>query len=658
MRGLGTLLGEAVRHHRAGQLAEAERCYRQVLVIDAQHADSLHLLGIIADQTGRHGEAIDLIGQAIRLRDDVPSYHNNLGNVLMGQGKLADAVTHYERALALKPDYAEFYTNLGTALLGQDNLVYAMACYERALALKPDCAEAHYNLGYVFMGQGKLTDAVARYECAIALKPDYIKAHYNLGNVFMGLGKLADALMHYERALALKPNLAEAHNNLGSVLMGLGSVADAVMHYECALALKSDYIKAHYNLGNAFVVQGKLANAVTHYECALALKPDYVEAYYNLGTALLRQGKLKEAEHAYEKAIDLAPKSGRYYRALLHMRPVASEDRYLGAIEKLAQDMSSLPMADQIELHFALSKAYVDLEQYERSFRHLLEGNALKRRELVYDEPEALNFFDRIRAVLTLDVMNGKRGFGNPSPIPIFIVGMPRSGTTLIEQILASHPKIFGAGELPNFSNTVASLNTPNSAPPSFPEVVPALSVEKLHELGTSYLDAVGAVAPGAARITNKMPGNFACIGLIHLALPNARIIHMRRNPIDTCLSCFSILFANGQPYSYDLGELGRYYRAYDALMEHWRQVLPGGVMLEVQYEDVVADVEQQARRVVAYCGLEWDDTCLAFHETQRSVRTASAIQVRQPIYRTSVGRWQRYKNLLQPLIKELGLGE
>jgi Sulfotransferase family len=226
-----------------------------------------------------------------------------------------------------------------------------------------------------------------------------------------------------------------------------------------------------------------------------------------------------------------------------------------------------------------------------------------------------------------------------------------RSGTTLIEQILASHPKMFGAGELRHLSLLAASL-------PGFPEIVPYLSAERLRQLGTSYVDAVGAMAPDAERVTDKMPGNFALAGLIHLALPNARIIHMRRDPIDTCLSCFSILFTNGQPYSYDLAELGRYYRAYEELMEHWRSVLPAGVMLEVRYEDVVSDLEQQARRVVAHCGLEWDDACLGFHEARRTVRTASAAQVREPIYRSSMGRWRPYKELLRPLITELGLVE
>jgi tetratricopeptide (TPR) repeat protein len=305
----------------------------------------------------------------------------------------------------------------------------------------------------------------------------------------------------------------------------------------------------------------------------------------NLGIALKEQGQFDEAQRASERALQLAPRNGLYYRQLFNGMRVVAGDRGLAAAEKLAEDMASLPVGDQKELHFALGKAYADMEQRERSFRHFLEGNALKRREFVYDEPGMLGFLDRVRTVFTAELMHSKRDLGNPSMVPIFIVGMPRSGTTLVEQILASHPEVFGAGELTEFSKAVTSLGMPNGAL-SYPEAVPALSAEQLRQLGASYLDAVVAAAPVAERITDKMPGNFSFVGLIHLALPNARIIHMRRDPIDTCLSCFSLLFTGDLPYGYDLGELGRFYRAYQTLMEHWRQVLPAGVMLEIRYEE------------------------------------------------------------------------
>ena len=611
----------ALQHHQAGRLDKAERLFRQVLAVNPRHADSLHLLGVIAYQTERRELAAELIGKAIAINPREASSHSNLGNLLLQQGRLGEAVAHYQSALALKPDFAEAHNNLGNALKAQNEYGEAMEHFKRAIALKPDYAEAHSNLGNALQEQGKPAEAMVHCQRAVALKPDFAEAHNNLGNALKAQEKFGEAMMHYQRAITLKPNYAEVYQNMGNVL------------------------KQH----------GKYAEAMVHYQRAIGLKPDFAEAYYFLSIALRELGQFDEAQHASERALELEPKNGRYYRQLFYGKRVIAGDRRLAAAETLAEDMASLPMEDQRELHFALGKAYEDLEQRERSFRHRLEGNALKRRESVYREPEMLGFLDRIRTVFTAELMHSKRNLGNPSIVPTFIVGMPRSGTTLVEQILASHPKVFGAGELAEFSKAAASIGMPNGAL-SFPEAVPALSAEQLRQIGTSYLDAVRAEAPRAERITDKMPANFSFVGLIHLALPNARIIHMRRDPVDTCLSCFSLLFVGDLPYCYDLGELGRYYRAYETLMEHWRQVLPAGVMLDVRYEEVVADTERQARQLLAHCGLEWDDACLDFYKTQRPIRTASATQVRQPIYRTSVGRWRPYQHLLQPLIKELGV--
>jgi tetratricopeptide (TPR) repeat protein len=717
------LFAEACRHHQAGRLSEAERAYRQLLAVNPRQPDALHLLGVVAYQSGRQEAAVDLIGQAIRLRDDVPVYHNNLGiafgelgrfgeavthykraltlkpdfvdahfnlgnalqeqgrpdeaiahyqraiafkpgyaeahnnlgNGLKQQGKLDESMAHYQRAIDLKPDYAEAHNNLGLALKEQGRLDEAMAHYQRAVALRPGSVDVHNNLGNVLRQQGKLDEAMAHYQRAITLNPDYAEAHNNLGIALKEQDKLDEATLHYQRAVDLKPDFAEAHSNLGSALKAQEKFGEAMVHYQRALALKPDYAEVYHNMGNVFQLHSKYGEAIAHYQRAIALKPNNGETYYNLANALRELGQFDEAQRASERALELAPRNGRYYRQLFDGERVVAGDRRLAAAETLAEDMASLPIEDQKELHFALGKAYEDLGQGEQSFRHRLEGNALKRQEFAYNESEVLGFFDRIRTVFTAELPDNKRGLGNPSMVPTFIVGMPRSGTTLVEQILASHPKVFGAGELAEFSKAMKSLGLLNGAL-SFPEAVPALSAQQLHQLGTSYLDAVRAEAPRAERITDKMPANFSYVGLIHLALPNARIIHMRRDPVDTCLSCFSLLFAGDLPYCYDLGELGRYYRAYETLMEHWRQVLPAGVILDVRYEAVVADTERQARQILAHCGLEWDDACLAFYKTQRPIRTASMTQVRQPVYRTSVGRWKPYQHLLQPLIKELGI--
>jgi hypothetical protein len=247
-----------------------------------------------------------------------------------------------------------------------------------------------------------------------------------------------------------------------------------------------------------------------------------------------------------------------------------------------------------------------------------------------------------------------RAGQGDPSTVPLFIVGMPRSGTTLVEQILASHHSVFGAGERTELLRTVGRISAQQIGATSFPEAVWTMSVEALHQVGADYVAALQPLAPDASRIVDKMPANFACVGLIRLILPNAKIIHVSRNPVDTCLSCFSKLFSGEQPFSYDLAELGRYYHGYKDLMAHWRAVLPPGVMLEVEYESLVRDFNTQARRIIAHCDLPWDSACLDFHKTSRPVHTASLVQVRQPIYRTSVGRWRPAVTLLRPLLEAL----
>jgi Flp pilus assembly protein TadD len=370
-------------------------------------------------------------------------------------------------------------------------------------------------------------------------------------------GRLAEAEPLFRRVLAVNPRHADSLHLLGVIAYQTGRQDLAVDLIRKAIAINPREASLRSNLGNVLLQQGRLDEAVAYYRKAIELKPDLAEAHNGLGNALRELGQFDEAQRAYQRALELAPRTGLYYRHLFYTRRVVAGDLGLAAAEKLAEDMASLPIEDQRELHFALGKAYEDLDQRERSFRHFLEGNALKRRGFVYDEPETLGFLDRISTVFTAELMHNKRNLGNPSMVPTFIVGMPRSGTTLVEQILASHPKVFGAGELMEFSKAVTSLGMPNGAL-SFPEAVPALSAGQLRELGTSYLDAVRAAASTAERITDKMPANFSYVGLIHLALPNARIIHMRRDPVDTCLSCFSLQFAGDVPYCYDLGELGR----------------------------------------------------------------------------------------------------
>jgi hypothetical protein len=299
-----------------------------------------------------------------------------------------------------------------------------------------------------------------------------------------------------------------------------------------------------------------------------------------------------------------------------------------------------------------------DIGEHHRSFTHQLAANALKRKTVSYDETEMLLQMELIQRAFTAEFIRERSGAAINTELPIFILGMPRSGSTLVEQILASHSQVHGAGELPDFSNAL-SANGLRARGRVFTEAVCSVSDRQLRAAAEDYLSGLVRIASvssdrgGVQRVTDKMPSNFRYIGMIHMLLPRARIIHTRRDPLDTCLSCFSIQFAK-VPYTFDLGELGRYYAAYARLMDHWRAVLPPGRMLEVQYEDLVENFEANTRRILTYCGLEWEDACLRFHETERPVRTASATQVRQPLYRDAIGRWRPDARALEPLLTEL----
>jgi tetratricopeptide (TPR) repeat protein len=588
---LAQALEYALEHHRAGRWGEAEQIYRRILASDARHSDSLHLLGMLEEQRGRHDAAVSLIEQAIAVNPQVAVFHSNLGTVFQAQGNLRQACASFERALALKPDWAEVHSNLGNIRMAEGNLEEAARCQERALALKPDFAEALSNLANVRHGQGRLKEAAALYEQALALKPDYVDAHNNLGTTLLEQDRIEEAIAHFERALALNPNYASGHNNLGNALMREARINDAQAHYERAIALKPDYANAYNNLGIVLKERGQFGEAAVNYERAIALKPDYAEAHLN-------RSELK-----------------RFTRG----------DQDLAELESLAT-CGDLPADKMLFVHFALAKALDDAGDYARAWEHLVQANTLKRRQMDYQEDRALELVERIHEVFDRGLLDRFDGSGDPSAVPIFVVGMPRSGSTLIEQILASHPQIHGAGEL-----TILERMEVSDPLRPFPETVPGLDRATLGALGATYLSRLPKLTGGELHVVDKLPGNFLRIGLIRIILPNARIIHTTRNPVDTCLSCFSKLFTNGLLFTYDLAELGRYYRAYSGLMTHWKAVLPPGAVLDVSYEDVVEDLETQARRLIDYCGLNWDDRCIHFHRNSRAVRTASSVQVRQP---------------------------
>ena len=639
----------AVSLHQQGRLDKAERHYRTVLQLQRDHRGALHNLAVVLVHTGRLAEAMEAYEKIIAIAPEDALAHAYLGQVLRSMGRNEEALAHLNRSLVLKPDQAEAHANLGNVLAELDRPQEALASYARALALNPRLAEPCNNMGKVLATLGRREDAVVQFEKALALRPDFVPAMNNLGNLLSELGRHEQAVGWFERVLSLQPS-ASAENRFGMALAALNRHEQAVVHYRKALGEQPDYPAALNNLGNSLDELVRPAEALEAFEKLLVLDSDNAWAHLRAGDAHRISGRLDDARRFYERAVALAPGVPAFHRTLVDAKRICENDPQLAVMEDLARHIASLTENEQVELHFALAKAYDDIGRHGPAFEHLQSGNALKRRIVDYDEVAQLAALRNIEESFTSELIAARRGLGNPSDRPIFIVGMPRSGTTLVEQILASHPRVFGAGELPYMSDLVSA----GQAGARFPIDIASLSGERLHQLGSLYVARLSLLAPLADRVTDKLPANFSVAGLIHLALPNAHIVHVRREPMDTCFSCYTNLFSHGLKFSYDLGELGRHYRAYESVMEHWRRILPEGAMLEVQYEDLVADFEVQARRIVDYCGLEWDSRCLSFYETKRAVRTASAAQVRRPLFSSSIGRWRPYNEQLRPLLDAL----
>ena len=412
------------------------------------------------------------------------------------------------------------------------------------------------------------------------------------------------------------------------------------MSFDRALAIKPDHANALNCRGNALSSLKRFEEALASFDKVLAVKPgsatkrDYAAALNNRCVNLVFLGKPNEARAACLEGLTLDPSLTSLYLNYADLVKFSADDPHLKTMEAMRDGSVPLNDTDRLQLDFALAKAYADLGHHKRSFGRLLSGNALNRAQISYDEENTLAACSRIETIITAQLLRKKElGSGDPSSIPIFILGMPRSGSTLVEQILSSHPKVHGAGELGYVQRGSSQRARTESQRRSLPRICDGPRCPSVWS-DRCYLSRGNQKArPCAAHITDKMPANYIFAGLIHLALPRPFIIHTVRDPVDTCISCFSKLFTGVQNYTYDLAELGRYYRRYQRLMEHWKRVLPQGRILDVHYENVVSDLEGQARRIIAHCGLEWDARCLLFNTIDRPITTASKLQVRQPIY-------------------------
>jgi tetratricopeptide (TPR) repeat protein len=598
--------------HQKGNLPVAEKQYRAVLRSQPENADALYLLGMLCFDTERWEMAAGFLDRAIRaaemLRRPVdPQWRLACGSAWQRADRQEKALANFDRALSDDPNSVDALFCRGTALQSLERLDEAIEAYKVVLDRNPHHAEAAYNFGVTLRDAKKPEIAQKALQKAILLKPDYAEAYEALAPLMEDLGWREDALAVYKRAIELQPDKIGLITAYSRALMTSNKVEEAE---EVLLPL-------------------------------LEKHPDMPALQAQYASVRLFRGDRKSAARIATEIIEKHPEiAAAHYTLAQAERDGDHEARISGIEANLAEGVDS--REGEAALEFALATRYEALKRYEDAFEHYIGANSCKRQALeergvVYDRGAEEAYTDRMIAAYP-----GLKAFAGPvgsdSEVPVFIVGMPRSGTTLTEQILTSHPRMAGAGELTAIGNAVKRLAETLGYPRNPP------TEKALENIASLYLQRLREVDAEALRVTDKMPGNFHHLGLIARIFPKARIIHCRRNPVDNCLSCFVQNFgAEGLSWSFDLEDAAHQYREYHRLMEHWRNVLPPGLMLEIDYEETVGNLEGQARKLVDFVGVEWDDACLSFHENKRAVITASHDQVRRPIYNTSVGRWKRY---------------
>jgi tetratricopeptide (TPR) repeat protein len=646
-------LAHAARLLETEPAAAAEQA-SEILRAVPNHPIATLLLGAARRALGDLDGALVLLEPLAASQPNAAAAHHELGLALGAKGQGDRAIEALRRAVALKPDMPAAWRALGDHLTAVGDASGADDAYAQGIRFStrdPRLMEAAAHLC-----EGRLAPAEALLREHLKQHPTDVAAMRMLAEVAGRLGRYADAEALLTRSLELSPSFLPARHNLAVVLHRQTRSAEALA--EIDKLLQAEPRNPGYRVLQAAVLGrlGDYAQAIRVYEDVLAEYPAHAKVWMSYGHALKTAGRQSDCVVAYRKSIGIEAQLGEAWWSLANLKRVRFTDEDVQTMRaQLAHER--LTDEDRLHFHFAMGKALEDAGRYAESFEHYVQGNAIRRAQVRYDAEENSDHVRRSRAVLTADFFAARAGAGCPAPDPIFIVGLPRSGSTLIEQILASHSTVEGTQELPDIGLLARRLSARKSRSQEslYPEALVTLEMKDFHALGEEFLARTRIHRKtGAPLFIDKMPNNFAHIGLIHLMLPNAKIIDARRHPLGCGFSCFKQHFARGQHFTYDLAELGRYYRDYVELMAHIDAVLPGRVH-RIHYENMVEDTEGEVRRLLEYCHVPFEDACLRFYENERAVRTASSEQVRTPIYREGLEQWQHYGPWLDPLRQALG---
>lgn len=718
------VLRAAIEKHQAGQLGVAAQLYQSVLTHEPDHAEALHLLGVLHHQQGQNSRAVELIGRAVALRPNAHVFQANLAEAYRALGDFERAAGCCRAALQIWPDYPEALCNLGAALQGLGQRTEAVDRLQRALELRPNFVVAHNNLGISLRGLGQVEEALAHFRRAVELEPVFAPAQTNLGQTLLNQGQGQEALPHCQEAARLDPNSAVLHHNLGNVLRFLERLVDARAEYLEALRLNPDLAVSNAHLGLLLQREGELKDASVwlkkavelepanaeywewlaelydemeepegaipcweqvvalqperagpllalgwdcqeesrrdearqHYLRAIELQPDSGHAHLNLGGLHEELGEMSQAEAAFREALRLQPAFALPHARLATLLRGKLPEPDLAALEsRLADD--SLAQGPRARMLFALAHVLDGQGDYARAADCLRQANGIvidlvpERRD--YNPADHERFADGLIGAFDRDFYTRLAGPGLETRRPVFVFGLPRSGTTLVEQVLASHSRIHGAGELRLARRSFEAIPAVLGRSGTPRDSVPHLDPPSLRLLAQQHIDALAAIDGGhTERIVDKMPDNYMYLGLLSVMFPRAVFIHCRRDLRDVAVSCWvtdfrSIRWANR------FDHIASRFQTYRRLMDHWQTILPERIH-EVAYEETVTDLEAVSRRLLNACELTWEPACLDFHRTDRPIRTASLTQVRQPVYRRSVARWKNYQSALADLFAAL----
>ena len=650
LQGARAAFERALTFLRAGDGAMAEQLCREALADQPGEPNLTSLLGAALNRQGRGAEAEPLLRRAL---DEEPNYakgHEELGRSLLQQGRAEEALSSLRQAVALDPKLQSAQIALVHALGESGRVTEAEAQMQEFLHADP--ARELIAQGGQHQRAGRLGEAEAAYREILRRDPRHVEALRLLALIAMKTEHYGQAEQLLKRVVEIAPDFLAAWIDLSRVQLEKLDLPGAQASIERARLLNPRSAQVLIHAATVEARSGRHEAAIANYRLATEINPRSTGAFLGLGNTLKTIGRQAEAIEAYRQAAALRPEQSEAWWSLSNLKTFRFEDTEVETMERQLES-ASLAEEARVQFSFALGKAMEDRGDFAGAFAHYERGNRTRRRLESYDPVQTEVINERIRVVFDADFLVRHGGSGHPDPAPIFVVGMPRSGSTLIEQVLASHSAVEATHELPEVGRLIQRMNRDRDDKLTYPEVVGHFDAGDFAAFGRAYVEATRQYRGGAARFIDKNPNNFANVGLLSVALPNARFINTCRHPLDNCFSCYRQLFARGQPFTYDLVELGEYYLEYDRMMRHWHAVLPGRV-LDVHYEDVVADLGHQARRVLEYCGLPWEDACLRFHETERAIRTASSEQVRQPIYESSIGIWRRYERELAPLLDVL----